>query len=322
LGGIIAAVVILLIAVVIAAFFIIRRLKRVEEVMESRKGSSSGKKSKSQSQAQMEEYGRHLHSPTDETSIDPLMHATNTSISGAATPQPEATRSRSDSAGYAPNGRSRHASPDSSAGYFDHIPERVHNMPGGMHHQQPTPMTAARMRSDSDSNGQQQQQYAGYAYRPTHWRQQSGASELSADGSDNGANANIYSPLVSELDASGGYAELPSAATEQEDPRSRSSSAAGVRGHAGGGSRWFGHARKRSDSRGVAEGGITSPGPSTSPGVGLGLTPLDEAAEMHGYYGRRNQQAGQTAAGLDVECDVSSPVVPGYKPQSSSREQP
>lgn len=336
LGGIIAGVVVLLIVVIVAAFLIIRRLRRVEEVMESKKGSSSGKRSKSQPRAQMEHYGRQLHSTDrDDMSIDPLMVATNASTSAAATPQPGAhgtARGRSDSAGLTPSpnmfqhgsgggmtaaagDRSRHASPDSNAGYFD-----LQNIPGDFQQQ---PMMPARMRSNTDSSAQNGQQYGGYAYH--HWRQQSNASELSADGSDNGAN--VHSPLViSELDGSGGYVELPPGGVGDRDRygvTSRSSSSASVRGGPGGIGFTGGHARRRSDGRAGMDGG---PGPAViGPGARLGLTPLDEAAEsmpMHGYYGRRNQQVGQTAAGLDVDWDVSSPVVPGFQPSQSPLSPP
>ncbi|KXX73840.1 hypothetical protein MMYC01_209992 [Madurella mycetomatis] len=323
LGGIIAGVVVLLIVVVVAAFLVIRRLKRVEEVMESKKGSSSGKKSKSHSQAQIEHYGRQLHAPADvdDMSIDPLMIASNASTSAAATPQPGAHgtgHGRSGSTGLNPfpdmfhnhhhqgaaaADRSRHASPDSNQGYFD-VPARAQNVPGG--NQQP--MVSARMRSSTESSAHSGQQYGGYAY---HWRQQSNASELSADGSDHGAN--VHSPLViPELDGSGGFVELPSAVErDMYSPRSRSGSATGARAGGGGGYGAGSHARKRSDGRTAGVDG--GPGPALA-GVGAGLAPLDEAAEnMHGYYGRRNQQAGQTAAGLDVEWDVSSPVAPGFQ---------
>ncbi len=48
-------------------------------------------------------------------------------------------------------------------------------------------------------------------------------------------------------------------------------------------------------------------------GLGFGVTqPLDvvnEGAEIiHGYYGPRDQAVGQTAAGLDITQDLSSPV--------------
>jgi hypothetical protein len=326
-------VVVLLIVVIVAAFLIIRRLKHVEDVMESKRGSSTGKKTRSQSQAQMEHYGRQLHSDMDDMSVDPLMvpppHTTGNSSSG--TPQPDNLsypRGRSDSTGYnvtpSPNMFDRHASPDSNVGgggYFDDPMGRVQNIPGAAAWQQQNmpPMQAARIRGSMDSVGTAQQRP--YAY--THWRQQSNASELSADGSENGAGVN--SPLVggggggggargriSELDGSG-FVELPSSdgahgsgpgvgyvAGGGTGVRSRSSSAASARG--------MGHARRRSDG---IQGQVAGQGQAG--GTGLGLTPLDEAAEMHGYYGRRDQQAGQTAAGLDVQWDVGG--VGGYHDQ-------
>jgi hypothetical protein len=354
IGGIIAGVVILLIVVIAAAFLIIRRLKKVENIIESKKGSSNGKRSRTQSKTQMEHYGRQLHSDMDDMSVDPLMMAPSTTTHGgpnnnhsaSATPQPggvahDPTRARADSTGITPSpnmmfnftdDRSRHASPDShnggngnGGGYFDLPQHATHQH---QQQQQQQPMQAARIRGSTDSSGTQHR--AGYAY--THWRQQSNASELSADGSDNGFNANVNSPLVAgdgrvpELDGSGAFVELPSGGPSPSPGytpgvggaaggvRSRSGSNTSV----GGGVR--GHARRRSDGvagqgqgQGQWQGG---PGgtPPPPPGTGLGLTPLDEAAEaeMHGYYGRSDQQMGQTAAGLgEVPWDVSG----GFHPQ-------
>jgi hypothetical protein len=347
IGGIIAGVVVLLIVVVVAAFLIIRRLKRVEDIMESKRGSSSGRKSKTQSHAQqMEHYGRQLHSDVDDMqSVDPLMIAgTTNNNSTSATPQPpgsDGARGRADSTngGFTPSpnmmfnftdDRSRHASPDSNAGgggggYFD-IPARHQNLPGNLQ--------AARIRGSTDDTGStQHQQHRPYAY--THWRQQSNASELSADGSENGANG-VGSPLVggggaamaggriSELHGSGAYVELPGGGGGDETVmggyasptlgggaagagvRSRSSSAASAtRG---------GHGRRRSDGvQGLGLGQGQQGYGQDAPG--LGLAPLDEAAEMHGYYGRPDQQAGQTAAGLDLMMGDDGVPMGGYQPE-------
>lgn len=292
IGGIIAGVVILLVAVVVAAFLIIRRLKRVENIMESKKGTSSGRKS--HSHGQVEPYGRQLHSPAypDDTSIDPLM--ANTSGAGTPLPGADAARGRSDSTGPTPSpnmfhhaafaeSHSRHASPDSNVGYFDPATARFHNLPGGP----VQPMAPARMRSGTEgsAHGRQYGGYAGYQ----HWRQQSNASELSADGSDNGAT--VHSPLVpppAELDpaAAVAYAELPSG-TPSSSPRLRHRPQQRYQQH---------HRRSESDP---ASGGSYDQAQGAA-----GLAPLREstagdAASMHGYYGRRDQQAGQTAAGLD-----------------------
>ncbi|KAK4242139.1 hypothetical protein C8A03DRAFT_11631 [Achaetomium macrosporum] len=316
IGGIIAGVVILLIVVVVAAFLIIRRLKQVEDIVESKRGSS---KTKSQSQAQMEHYGRQLHSDADDMiSVDPLMVRNNASSAGTPQPEPDASWGRSDSTGFTPSpnmfgfadDRSRHASPDSNQGYFD-IPGRVQNLPsGGAVSQQP--MQPALVRGSMDSAGTTTR-HRPYAY--THWRQQSNASELSADGSDNGMNATVHSPLVggagvSELEAPGGFAELPGAVAGVRSRSSSTTSAPG-RGHG------YVHARSRS-------GGINQPPPGqSSPTVGAsGLEPLatlvETASEMHGYHGPRNQQAGQTAAGLDAQSgwDVSG----GFYPQQQQQE--
>ncbi|KAK3392592.1 hypothetical protein B0T20DRAFT_60120 [Sordaria brevicollis] len=246
LGGIIGGAIALLIIVIIAAFLIIRRLKRVESAMEtSKRGSTSGytktsKTGASASQiAQMEQTGRFLHvrspSDADNASADPLMfmtetsntpgdHTTNTS-SLAGTPQPGAHgfgvgrhgRSVSDAYMVSPHGTSNVASPDPNTGYFDGP--------------SPPPTTNAHLRESVDS-----QSTAGLAYHSSmrnsqnqnHWRHQSNASELSADGSE--ITHGVGSPLVGshargasgggsglgdvpELDSSGVFAELPATTT-------------------------------------------------------------------------------------------------------------
>jgi hypothetical protein len=68
--------------------------------------------------------------------------------------------------------------------------------------------------------------------------------------------------------------------------------------------------------------------------MGFGVThPLDvvnEGAELiHGYYGPRDQAVGQTAAGLDITHDLSSPVtavrgwegLPGHVTRTASSGQ-
>ncbi|KAK3321415.1 hypothetical protein B0T19DRAFT_265366 [Cercophora scortea] len=313
LGGIVGGAVALLLAVITAAILIIRRLKQVEETMESKKGSSSGP-TKTQSHAQMEHYGRQLHispSDMDNVSIDPLMATPNTTNnnSGMATPQlngmGETTRGRSNSDNFsqAPNGHARDTSADmnlrqasmdsSGPGYFD-IPARVQNVPGARQ-----PMSVAAMRTSTDSHSTQGQ-YGQYAY--THYRQQSDASELSAHGSDSGGG--MVSPqFVPELDSSGAYVELPGA--EHNGNRSRSSSIAAASPRTS-----FSHSRRRSD-------GANGPRPD-GPATGTGFGPLgvvNESAEIHGYYGPSDQQAGQTSAGLNIGWDISSPIGgPGLSP--------
>ncbi|KAK4186099.1 hypothetical protein QBC35DRAFT_554855 [Podospora australis] len=298
IGGIVAGVVILLIVVVVAAFFIIRKLNKVVEVTEQSKRSASEKQTatkKSASQIQqMEIYGEQLHATTPyeddvSMSLDPLYqtHASTPQPDGAAA---DAGRNRSDShpGGFTPSpnmfhDRSRHASPDSNAGYFDHAGSAL------MQHNNlnQTPMQPARMRSSTDSNNRG-------AY---HWRQQSNASELSADESDRG-HSNVNSPLViPELDSSGAFVELPGQGPDRGGSRSRSESAASRP-----------HNRGRSDTQ-----------QSRSE---LGLSPLEEGIEFHGHYGRRGHQAGQTGAGLDeIEYDMTSPVDPGYIPSQSALPQ-
>ncbi len=310
IGGIITGVVILLVAVVVAAFLIIRRLKRVENMVESRRGSSSGKKSKPQSQAQMQHNGRHLHSDLDDTSVDPLMVPANTTAnpSTATTPQPNG-RGRADSSSTSANNnmfnftdaRSRHTSPDSShPAYFDDI-----------HHNQQQPMQPARIRGSSIDSTAQQQQRRGYTYH--HWRNQSNASELSADGSD---HANVHSPLVpgaAELEASV-VVELSSSGTHQPGQHYGYGQGQGQGGYASppqqqhgpgqGQGGYYTPVGMRSRSSSAASGTHVR---GRSDGQG-GLMPLDEEGagagagaeiQVHGYYGRRDQQAGQTAAGLD-----------------------
>ncbi|KAK4228310.1 hypothetical protein QBC38DRAFT_362125 [Podospora fimiseda] len=289
IGGIVAGVVVLLIIVLVAAFFIVRRLNQVVDVVESKKESTT----KSRSQALREEYGQHLHpgSPdyTDSRSGDHLM-GTSSLNSTAVTPQPGGvvdSRGRSDSnpaGGFTP-------SPNLYDRY--NISPEVHqgyfdhNIASGVQ-----PMQAARMRSSTESSNHG---YHQYAY--THQRQYSNASELS-DGSDRG---NVNSPLVQELDSTG-FAELPSA---------------GI--HSRSGSR--GHMRSRSNSHNNGGGYGSGQIP------GLGLTPLDESVEhpeSHGFYGRSNQQSGQTGAGLEATWDMNSPTITGerYRDYGQQIQQP
>ncbi|KAM7208520.1 hypothetical protein V8F20_001201 [Naviculisporaceae sp. PSN 640] len=293
LGGIVGGVVALLIIVIVATVLIIRHLKRVTDAVESsQKDPSGGSRTKTQSQAQMAYYGGHLHlsgGGDDNRSIDPLMVTPNTGLTGSGTGTPQiggGVRERSDSDAFSPlqNGRGdsvdasgRHTSVDSPS-YFD-LPTRPQNMPGGRQQMSPA---AIRESADSNATGQ----YSRYAYH--HWRQHSNASELSGDGSE------VLGSPIPELDSSGAYVELPGADTGGN--RSRSSSVASPRVS-------FSQARKRSESNGQRP----EPGPAAA-----GFGPLDvvsESAEvMHGYYGPKDKQAGQTAAGLDVGWDISSPV--------------
>ncbi|KAJ4415955.1 hypothetical protein N0V85_002485 [Neurospora sp. IMI 360204] len=265
LGGIIGGAIALLIIVVIAAFLIIRRLKRVESAMESKKGSTSGYHSKASytktsktgaSQAQMEQSGRFLHvrAPSDDAdnaSADPLMFMTETNTPGdhttntgslAGTPQPGGAHGggigrhgRSGSDAYTNNG-SGLVSPDPNSGYFDAAspppPLPSHTYAGGHNGHNGSGM---RESVDSQSTGG-----LGYHYSTTrnqnqnHWRHQSNASELSADGSEI-THHGVGSPLVGhhargasgggghshshshssglgdvpELDSSGMFVELP-----------------------------------------------------------------------------------------------------------------
>ena len=273
-GGIVGGVIVLLVAVIAAAFFIIRRLNSVVEVVESRKSSSnSHTRSQSTPGVSQIQYGY-----IDDSSVDPLMMTPNGHLggSGANTPPRGGHRGRSGSSnlspsrnGFSPDGR--HPSLDStpSGGYVD-IPQRVHNLPGG----RPGMPT---MRSSVDSHSTQ----GGIAHQ--HARNQSNASELS-DGSE---GVNIASPLVQELDSSSVWVELPTDGRESSLSQNRSRANSGV-------------SPRVSFSTG-RRGDAAAFGP---------LDVVNESAEiMHGYYGPRDRQVGQTAAGLGVvHWDVSSPV--------------
>jgi len=316
----------LLVIVIVAAVIIIRRLNVVAAAVESKSTSHS----KSHSQSQTQQYGHHY---VEDPNKDPFLTTPNTNNNSAAGTPPiggvgyPAGRNRSNSGNFTSsqgafspdiNGP-RRPSMDSGPGYFD-LPPRVHNLPGGRQ-----PMTAAPMRSSMDSHSTQG--YPGYAYQ--HQRQQSNASELS-EGSE---AQQVTSPFViPELDSSGAFHELPSdgraSSSLNQNYHSRSRSNSGVSASP---RPSFGNSRRRSES---GSGGATMArgevSPSTAPGAGAtslaaGFEPLDvvnESAEiMHGYYGPRDRQVGQTAAGLGaVHWDVSSPVMPGA-PQVDPLEQ-
>ncbi|KAK4202557.1 hypothetical protein QBC40DRAFT_195862 [Triangularia verruculosa] len=327
IGGIVAGIVVVLIAVVVAAFFIIRRVNQVVEIVESKKGSDMPKShSKTASQVhQMEVDGGQLHyNPPyeDDIGIDSLIQS-NTSAAGTPAPfhDPNTNnRGRSESnpaGGFTPSpnmfpaydepNRSRHASPDSNAGWFEH-PALHNNLPPGPGAQNTQPMRAAPIRQSSGSQGDA---YGNYQY--THYRNQSNTSELSADGGSDRGGASPQ--IIPELAASGGFAaELPG----QPGVRSRSSSNTSARGQYR--NHHMHHSMQRSDSN-MSDGQQGAPQGGAQ---GLGLSPLDEeGTEMHGYYGRRDQQSGQTAAGLEeVEWDMSSPVDPGYVPRPYPKDQP
>lgn len=311
LGGIIGGAIAILIVVIAAAVIVIRRLNRVADVVETRKASSSGDQSKparpggGRGRPNMTQYGM---------SYDPLMVGTPAD-SGPGTPQGISgglevdgrNRSNSDYSqpavtpyGYSgtPSEGQRHPSLDSSqgGGYFD-IPARVHNMPA---------RHSMRTRTDSQGNVQ----YGGghvhiSQQQPQHGRQWSNASEFSNDSSDH--QPGVGSPLIpAELDIAGGFIpELPSAdaiSPDGDGTRRRSGS-----GTIGSPRPSLGHSRRHSSGTSAAAGaGMPSPGSVA------GHQPLDvvnESSEiMHGHYGPRYNQAGQTAAGLDIHDDVSSPL--------------
>lgn len=278
LGGIIGGAVALLIVVLVAAFFILKRLNRIHHSLAS--PSEKSRSSHAPGAAAQQQYSHVSH---DDTSIDPLMQQITPNTGG--TP---GLRSRSASNQFSltfdPTKAPRQVSVDSAAGagaagYFD-LPPRVHNVPG------------QRGRSSVDS----------YAPHPYHQRHQSNASDVS-DGIGSGG---VTSPLVvQELDSSG-YVELPSGGGVEEvgggGYRSRANSG-------GGGS--------LVSPRGSFQIGGVGGGRDVSPGfVMVGSPPLDVVNEhseiMTGYYGPRDRQVGQTAAGLEVGMDVSSPGGEGF----------
>lgn len=280
LGGIIGGAVALLLVVLVAAFIILKRLNRIHHSL----ASPSEKSRSSHVPGAAAAHQQYSHVSHDDTSVDPLMQQTTPNI-GGSTP---GLRSRSASNQFSPTFDAtktpRQVSVDSAAGagaagYFD-LPPRVHNVPG----------VRDRGRSSVDS----------YAPHPYHQRHQSNASDVS-DGIGSGG---VTSPLVvQELD-SAGYVELPSGGGFEEiggGYRSRANS--------GGGS--------LVSPRGSFQIGGNGGGRDVSPGfVMVGSPPLDVVNEhseiMTGYYGPRDRQVGQTAAGLEVGMDVSSPGGEGF----------
>ncbi|KAL2265750.1 hypothetical protein VTJ83DRAFT_6850 [Remersonia thermophila] len=213
IGGIIGGVGALLVVVVVAAFLVIRRLKKVQNIIESSKrGSDSGgnKGPHSQFQGQMaEHYGRQLHSDVDE-SADPLMIGSRSRANTAAAHpglfDPSQSRAYSDSAGYpgtsaAPTPNPPYdQDPGVGGGYFspDSVSAAAAPMPA---HVRGGSMDSANTQHDPYYQQQQQQQQQGYpsGYRPQHhhWRQQSNASELFADNSEHGiGNGGVTHPLM------------------------------------------------------------------------------------------------------------------------------
>lgn len=305
LGGIIGGAVALLLAVVVAAFIVIRRLNRVANVVGTPKTSSSGDQSGSNHRpAAMAQQYRPSPSEIDGMGYDPLMMPNTpgdggSSIGAAGTPQgwPNGGgRNRSDSdyssqpaiTPYgAPDTAARHPSMDSNpagAGYFDIL--RVHNMPGAR--------PATTMRASVDSQGN--------VVQYGHGRQWSNTSELSNGSSDTAHG--VGSPLIpAELDVAGGF--IPELDVSPADggggrrPRSGTSSSSAV----GSPRPSLNNRRYSSSGSGAAGAGLPSP-TGNQP-----LDPVNESAEvMHGHYGPRRGQVGQTAAGLEIQHDITSPV--------------
>ncbi|KAH8897787.1 hypothetical protein GQ53DRAFT_451015 [Thozetella sp. PMI_491] len=324
IGGIVAGAVAVLLVVLTAAFLVIRHLNRVVDAVESRKEASSAGQTKSQQPPPPQmAYNHHkLHpspSEVDAFSYDPLIMSNNPS--NGSTPQPVSTtgmRNRSDSGSqastpYNPSSATndlaaiRHTSMETTGSYFD-LPPRISNVPG----RHPGSTGVAGQRVSTDSQGTQfTSAYPAHAYQQ-HGRHYSNTSD--AGSSDAGG---VGSPLIpAELDqAAGVMGELP----VHHDPngnRSRSSSVASPRASM--------QTRRRSDPP------VSAATPRNDALVGLGfavaqqqLDVVSEGAEViHGYYGPRDQAVGQTAAGLDITHDVSSPVNVNQPPQWNPHGQP
>jgi hypothetical protein len=276
LGGIVGGAIGLLLIVMLAAFVIIRRLNRAADDATTAKASSSGNDSRTQRPPMTQYPGGN----TSSMSCDPLVFSSTGHGSTNSPPEVAGSmRHRSDSdfsqpgvtpictSGLLCADGSRHPSLDS--GYFD-LPARVSNVPG-----------RPSLRTSGDSQGNMTQ-YS-HPHHPQHSRQWSNTSDQSATSSDR--MLPFGSPLIpAELDTAGGFIpELPTSPTDSH--RRSGSTVAGSRPSV------IHHHRHSSQSV------------MNSPTLGVGQ-PLDvgsESAEvMHGYYGPRRGQVGQTAAGLNT----------------------
>ncbi|CCC10923.1 unnamed protein product [Sordaria macrospora k-hell] len=375
LGGIIGGAIALLIIVIIAAFLIIRRLKRVESAMESKKGSISGYHSKASytktsktgaSKTEMEQSGRFLHvrapSDADNASADPLMFMTETNTPGdhtgntsslVGTPQPGAhggrhNRSGSDACMVSPHGGGGNngsglVSPDPNTGYFDGP-----SPPPGTHLHKNNGM---RESVDSQSTAGLGYHYSTRNQNQNHWRHQSNASELSADGSE--ITHGVGSPLVGghargasgsglndvpELDSSGMFVELPATATASNTifgespilPVNPNNNRLLPRNSFGG----LSPASRRTSNPSSPNPNLihNSPNPNSpharndSTDTNNPLDVLSETAEfiprshqqqhtsLDGYYGPSDKQVGQTAAGLGFVPEAWDGSSPGAYP--------
>ncbi|KAK1779388.1 hypothetical protein QBC45DRAFT_137217 [Copromyces sp. CBS 386.78] len=356
LGGIIGGAIALLIIVIIAAFLIIRRLKRVESAMESsKKGSTSGyKTSKTGASAiqiaQMEQSGRFLHvrapSDTDNASADPLMFMTETNTPGdhtgntsslAGTPQPGAhgrhNRSESDAYMASPHGGGGGlVSPDPNTGYFDG----------------PSPPPGTHLHNGMRESVDSQRTGLGYHYstrNPNHWRHQSNASELSADGSEitHGVGSLLVGHArrasgglndVPELDSSGMFVELPATATATASATAFGESPilpTNLNNRPPRNSFGLSPASRRASNPGSPNPNTSNPNsPHTrNDSTNSPLDVLSETAEfiprphqqqhtshtsLDGYYGPSDKQVGQTAAGLGFVPEAWDGSSPGAYP--------
>ena len=310
LGGIIGGAIVLLLVVLAAAFIVIRRLNRVADVVETAKTSSSGDQTKSSrpDRPNMAQYGQPSPSEIDGMGYDPLMMCTpgDSTVGTPYTPGMHG-RNRSDSdysqpaatpyhvSGTPSDAAARHPSMDSNpsgVGYFD-IPARVHNMPGRVS------LRSAQQR---------------------HNRQWSDASELSNGSGSDAPPHGVGSPLIpAELDVAGGFIpELPSAdyiispEADGGGRQRRSGSGTAV----GSPRPSLSSARRHSSSSAAAAAtaGAGLPSPAMTAGSHQPLDPVSESSEvMHGYYGPRHGQVGQTAARLDIDHDITSPVVGRFR---------
>lgn len=278
LGGIVGGAISVLLIVMLAAFIIIRRLNHAANITTTAKAPSSG----NASQPEHPPMTQYASGNTSSTSYDPLL-ISSTDQRSMNTPQEVAgsLRHRSDSdfsqPGMTPVNTSgvpstdgiRHPGLDS--GYFD-IPARVSNVPG-----------RPSMRTSADSQGNVTQ-YS-YPQYHQHGRQWSSASDQSATSSDGMLPAG--SPLIpAELDTGGGF--IPELPTSLNDYHQLSSNTVA-------GSRPNAVHHRRHSSKSVMN--------SPTLGVTQPLDVVNENAEvMHGYYGPRRGQVGQTAAGLNTDA--------------------
>ncbi|KAK6825434.1 hypothetical protein PG987_012928 [Apiospora arundinis] len=258
LGGIVAGVVVVLLAVIVAAFIIVRRLRRTEKAIEvSKRGSSNGQQTTS---SHKQGFGS---TTVTEVDIDPLSQATPSL-------RPSHYRDGSDSS---VNGR--YSSPARSPPLTDGrgTPETWQGRLTGQYNPVPN--------GEGDGLRHPSMESMGGQHDYTRYPQSQGPHRVSYDSQSTytyrpGRQSNA-SEVSGSMDGQHGFSELDAIDTLG---RRRSS---GTR--ATGGSR-----RQSTDSayRGRSESAAAN---TIAP-----LEAVNEAAELHGYYGPQDKQVGQTAA--------------------------